>query len=305
LAAHLARLDGSRITLLRVLEAPSESASTRVTDPIGWEVLRQQAKSYLERIAAELAEQGAVVDWRVAEGSAAHEIRAIATHTAADLIVLATHGEGADGAWEIGSTARKILELATAALLVVPSQYRCASRAALPIRRVFVPLDGSLRSESALPTAQRITRADAAELCVAHVVEEPIRSEVLYTEGDLAVARELADRLTERADAYLDQVRLRIGAHGPEVTKFLVRATDHRAGLVSLAAAAEADLVVLTAHGAVCDTKRRFGSVASYFLAHSTVPVLVLQDLAEAEHSSALRSSRPPPRSADAVEPRR
>jgi nucleotide-binding universal stress UspA family protein len=292
------------MTLLRVLDARCEPAEARATDAIGWEIARQEAKSYVERIAADLAKGGAVVEGRVAEGSAPHEIRAIAAHGGADLIVLSTHGEGADSAWEFGGTARKILELAANALLVVPSQYRCARQAVVPLRRVFVPLDGSLRGESALPAAQRIARADGAELILAHVVPEPIRSELLYTESDLALACELANRLTGRADAYLEGVRQRIVANGLEARKSVVRATDQRAGLVSLAADAEADLVVLSAHGAVCDTKRRFGSVTSYFLAHATAPVLVLQDLSEREHSSTYPSSRPPPRSADAAEPR-
>jgi nucleotide-binding universal stress UspA family protein len=303
LAAHLARLDESRMTLLRVLDARSESGEARPTDAIDWEVLRQEAKSYVERIATELSAAGAVVEGRVAEGSAPREIRAISAHTAADLVVLSTHGDGADGAWQLGSTARKILELAATALLVVPSQCRCTRRAAVPPRRIFVPLDGSLRGETALPTAQRIARADGAELVVAHVVSEPIRSEVLHTESDLAVACELAARLAARADAYLEQVRLRIAANGPEVRKSLLRATDHRAGLVSLAENSDVDLVVLTAHGAVCDSKRAFGSVTAYFLAHSTVPVLVLQDLPRTEQASAKPSSRPPPRAADAGEP--
>jgi len=304
LAAHLARTDGARLTLLRVLSPPAEAPDARATDAIGWEVAREQAKAYVRRVAARI-EGVSVVESRVAEGSPAHEIKSQAVLSGADLIAISTHGEGGDEAWELGSTARKILELAGSALLVVPGHPRQAPHASLPLRRIFVPLDGSLRGESALPTALRLARAEGAEVIVAHVVSDPIRSGVLYTDADLALASDLTERLFARADAYLEQVRARIVESGPKGTKALTRATDYRAGLVSLATSMDVDLVVLTAHGSVCDTRRRFGSVTSYFLCHARAPVLVLQDLPDKERSSMPPSSpRPPPRSVDAGEPR-
>jgi nucleotide-binding universal stress UspA family protein len=299
LASHVARLDRARVTLLRVLDAPGEPADGRATDAIAWEVAREHARAYVRRIAAELDEQGIAAEGRVAEGIPAHEVKSQATLAAADLIVLSTHGEGGDSAWDLGSTARKVLEIATSAVLVVPAHPRPVSHPSVPLRRIFVPLDGSLRGECALPTALRLARLAGAEIIVAHVVSEPIQSGVLYSEGDLAVAADLAERLTARGEAYLEGVRVRIADGGPACRKALIRATDHRAGLASLAASMEADLVVLTAHGSVCDTRRRFGSVTSYFLAHSTSPILVLQDLPDAQRSTA-PSSRPPTRSVDA-----
>jgi hypothetical protein len=41
--------------------------------------------------------------------------------------------------------------------------------------------------------------------------------------------------------------------------------------------------VVLSAHGSVCNPTRPFGSVTHHLLAHSMVPMLVLQDLSEPE----------------------
>jgi len=304
LAAHLARLDGGRMTLFRVLEPPAEAPEARATDTIAWEVAREQAKTYVHRLAAKLSEQNVVVEGRVAEGSPAREITSLAAHAAADLIVLSTHGGGGDGTWALGSTAQKILDLASSPLLVVPGQPRRSAPASVPLRRIFVPLDGSLRGESAIPTALRLARADGAEVVVAHVVSEPIRSEVLYTESDLALACDLADRLASRADAYLEQVRSRIAASGAEARKALSRATDHRAGIVALAASTEADLVLLTAHGCVSDARRKFGSVTAYFIAHSTAAVLVLQDSPnQGRACPSPSSSRPPTRSVDAVEP--
>ncbi len=41
----------------------------------------------------------------------------------------------------------------------------------------------------------------------------------------------------------------------------------------------DTNLIVLSAHGSACDSARSFGSVTTYLFTHSTVPLLVLQDL--------------------------
>ena len=274
LAAHLARMDDARVTVLRVLEAPQHGADLRPTDPIAWEIAREQARSYVGRIAERFEAAGVPAEARLAEGSAAREIAAVGAATSADLTVLSTHGEGGEDCSCVGRTAQRILDLAEGALLVVPSHPRKPASPLLPLRRLFVPLDGSLRAEFALPTALRLARAEGAEIVLAHVALDPIRTEMLFAEDDLVLARELADRLEARAGAYLERVRTRLSMTGPSARKALVRAADHRAGLVSLATREQPDLVVLSAHGSVCDTRRRFGSVTSYFIAHSPAPVL-------------------------------
>jgi nucleotide-binding universal stress UspA family protein len=171
------------------------------------------------------------------------------------------------------------------------------------LKRIFVPLDGSIRSESVLPTAIRLARSEGAEIVIAHVTNDPIRTAVLFLEEDLALARELADRLTARADAYVEQVRVRLNDESPIGARARValgRSADHRSGLMALAASERADLVLLSAHGSACNARRPFGSVTSYFIAHSNVPVLIVQDLRTKPRSTPPPSPRPPPRSLDA-----
>jgi nucleotide-binding universal stress UspA family protein len=304
-AAHLARTDNARITLLHVLEAPPETDDIRATDAIAWDIAREGARAYLARVAGKIADLGVSPEMRVAEGTAASQIASLAAALDADLIVLSSHGEGGEGAWPLGSTAQKVLTLAQGSLLIVPS-HRPDAAPRIQLKRIFVPLDGSIRAESVLPTAVRLARAEEAEVIVAHLTSDPIRTEVLFTEEDLALARELADRLTSRADAYVGQVRARLsngGLHGVRVRAVTGRSTDHRTGLIALALSQRADLVVLSAHGSVCNARHRFGSVTSYFIAHSTVPVLVVQDLPGTSRSTPIPPTRPPPRSLDAGTP--
>jgi nucleotide-binding universal stress UspA family protein len=301
LATHLAQQNGARMTLLHVLNARADGAETCATDALAWEIVRQEGRAYLDRVAERVAALGVEAETRMAEGWAPQGIAVLADELDADLLVLSTHGAGGGDAWPLGRTAQRIVGLTHRALLVVPTRTG-DPLPQVPPARVLVPLDGSLRAECVLPTAVRLARPSQAEVVVAHVVAEPLRTEVLSTPDDLALARQLTDRLVLRADAYLERVRTRLEAAGTHASATTVRCTDHLAGLVALAAGARADLIVVAAHGSTCNPHRRFGSVTSYAIANATVPVLVVQDLASDEsREGAERPRRLPPRSLDPV----
>jgi nucleotide-binding universal stress UspA family protein len=301
-AVSLARVFDSTVTLLHVMQPVWEHSGARITDPLGWEVSRREASAYLERLAGELGEAWKLrVDCRVEQGRPAERITAIARQIGADLTVIASHGEGGLAAWSLGSTAQQVLAVSRGSVLVV----RAASPAPSVVtpHHILVPLDGSLRTESVLPTAARIADAHGADLLLVHVVVEPLQTAMLHA-GDLEIARDLATRLESRAKRYLEHVRGRL-PRDTKVRTLVTRHVDERQSLLEISSQEQVDLVVLSAHGSVCNPARPFGSVTHHLLAHSTVPLLVLQDLSEpglerigeeADEQSAppLRASYPP-----------
>jgi nucleotide-binding universal stress UspA family protein len=301
LAVHLASVDDAHMTLLQVLDGPRRSAEMHATDALEWEIARQEARSYLHRVAGRSRELGARVSSQIAEGEAARGVTAMAAAIAADLVVLSRYGEGGIEDWRVGGTAQKILALIRGAVLVVPPDAQHPAPR-VPPRRILVPLDGSLRGESVLPTALRVARASDAELVIAHAVPEPIRSELLQAPDDLALAQALADRQADRAATYLEGIGAQLRTAGVRAATAVCRATDHREGLVALIAGESADLVVVSAHGSVCNPARRFGSVTSHLIAHAPVPVLVIQDLPDQMGGATFAEPpRLPPRSTDAA----
>jgi nucleotide-binding universal stress UspA family protein len=147
----------------------------------------------------------------------------------------------------------------------------------------LVPLDGSPRTESVLPTAARIAKAHDAEILLAHLVVEPSGAAMLRAEADIELARELTKRLESSATRYLDNLCEQLGREGLPVRALVVRRADERQSLLDVAQKEHVDLVVVSAHGSNCNPARSFGSVAAHLLAHSPVSLLVLQDLPEAE----------------------
>jgi nucleotide-binding universal stress UspA family protein len=280
----MSRTFGSRITLLHVMQPPRDRSGTHATDALEWEIARQRARAYLERFEKEAAETlGERVETRLEQGHPAERIRAVAHELGADLVVLGTYGESGITAWNLGSTTQQVLALAQGSVFIARSD--AAPSGTFSPQHILVPLDGSLRTESTLPVAVRIAKSSDAEILLAHVVPEIISAGALRVaeDEDVEMARELARRLASHANAYLGQLQNHLASEVRSVRTTVIRSADPCQSLLELSDSEHVDLVVLSAHGSTCNRERSFGGVAMHLLTHSTVPLLVLQDLLDSD----------------------
>lgn len=301
-AVFLGKTFDCRLTLLHVMQPPVDRSGALTTDALAWEISRQEAAGYLARHERAVAATGLLVDVRLEQGHPAERIVAIAREVGADLTVLGSHGEGRVTAWNLGSTTQQVLAVSRSSVFVARSKMGPAGEAVSP-KRILVPLDGSLRTESVLPSVARIAKAHGAEVILVHVVPEPVPSAILREPADLALAQELAGRMEGRAKAYLEELREKLARDVPCVRASVVRHGDERQSLLELAQREAIDLVVLSSHGSTCNPARTFGSVTEHLVRHLMVPVLVLRNLPESEIGYApeeselappIRSSHPP-----------
>jgi nucleotide-binding universal stress UspA family protein len=278
-AIALATTFESAVTLVHVMQPQQDPARPQTCDALGWEISRQEALCYLERLEREVSSAlGRPVDVRLEQGRAAERIVDLARETGAALIVLGRGGEGASPGCSLGSTAQRVLALARSSVFITPTPH---SSATIATRRVLVPLDGSLRAESVLPAATRISRAEGAELLLLHVVEDPVQTELLTTTEDINLARVLAGRLESSAARYLNRLQRQLESADEKaaVHTLVVRHANECQCLLSIAEREKGTLLVLSAHGAACDSAEPVGSVAAYLLSHASTPLLVLQDV--------------------------
>ncbi len=282
-AVTIAKSLGGVITLLHVMDPPREGHGLQTTtDVLDWEVSRQQASAYLERLRDEGTRAlGRTVQTRLEQGHPATRIAAVSRELDADLTVLGSQGERGVTAWHLGSTVQQVLAVARGSLLIVrPSSATVDD--GLP-KNILVPLDGSLRAECVLPTAVRIASRHDAELLLVLVVPEPVATAVLRAPEDLDVARDLAARLERSGKAYLEGLRQRLVHEGTSARTIVLRSADERQSLLELSVKERSDLVVLSAHGSTCNPALTCGSITAHLLAHSIVPLLVIQDLRDSE----------------------
>lgn len=297
-AVSLAKTFGSAITLVHVMQSQHEHSGPRTHDALSWEIARQQAQGYLERLGKEAADAlGRPVDLRLEQGHPAVRIVDLAHEIGADLTVLGSHGEGGITSWTLGTTAQQLLVVARTSVFIAHSVPASPSTASP--KHILVPLDGSLRSESVLPAAAHIASINGADISLVHVVQEPLETALLDAPQDMELAKNLATRLESAARRYLAHIQERLAHEGTSVNTVVIRHANERQGLLEISRKERADLIVLSAHGVACDPARSFGGVTTYLLTHSLVPLLVLQDLPELElHRvrDADVSPAPPPR---------
>jgi nucleotide-binding universal stress UspA family protein len=148
------------------------------------------------------------------------------------------------------------------------------------LKRILVPLDGSLLAESALAVAARIAHASDSTIVLLRVIGVPTTYTPYLYGSDMVqspqLAQDLIDMEQENAEKYLAEVaRLDVLA-GIQVETTIIPGS---AGMSILDTAKEekVDLIVMSSHGETGFKRLALGSVAQYVSRHSPVPVLVLQ----------------------------
>jgi nucleotide-binding universal stress UspA family protein len=293
-ALALARTFGSNVSLLHVMPPPRAHAGAHTGDAIGWEISRQETLTHLEHLEAAMSRSLArAVEIRLEQGRPAERIVDVAREMSADLLIVASGGDREPAGRALGSTAQQVLGAGRTSVFVARVGATAEDQPC-----VLVPLDGSIRAESVLPAAARIASAKGARMVLVHVVEEPLSTAVLTAADDMKLAQTLAGRLAVNAKRYLErlQAQLEREDHRLLVRTAVTRHSNKCQSILAVAESERATILILSAHGAGCDSARPAGSVASYLLAHSNTPLLALQDLPESGiHARAPRAAAQAP----------
>ena len=271
-----------RVTLLRVLERPSATSLNRAIDPLDWGFIKAEAKAYLEEATARLRQVGVQTDNELLEGQAAQRIIDCAHEHHVSLIILSSHGRSGLSGWNVSSAVQKIILHAPMPVLIVRAFHpQTRELTGVNYRRILVPLDGSLRAESALPLASTLAQAHQAQLLLAHVSCRPaMPRHTLPTQEDVALANRLMERNRAEAASYVERLQTRLPM---EAHIRLLEGDSAAAELDELVEREEVDLVVLTAHGYTGRSKWPYGSVALSILAYGSTSLLLVQDLCPEE----------------------
>jgi nucleotide-binding universal stress UspA family protein len=251
--------------------------------PWSAEELSGQEK-YLESMARELASSVSVpVTHTVLRGDPVEMICARARDTAADLLVMTSHGRtGLSRAW-LGSIADGVLRHASVPVLVLRPVEGTTTRAAIDplFKHILVPLDGSALAAEICLSACALAKCGGARITLLRVVQpvplltvgvdmempfnypstmpDDAATEQIVSEAKRLLA-ELAGRLNE-------QEKLTVDAH-------VVIAGHVAQSIVEFAGAHGADLIAMSTHGRGV-SRLLLGSVADKVLRGSGLPVML------------------------------
>lgn len=234
--------------------------------------MRKSSEQYLARQEEALAALGYTVSTHLLNGDPANEILEIANKTGADLIAMTTHGRSGLARFAFGSVAERVLHGAEVPLLLVRNITEDAHDG---IKRILVPLDGSTRSEQALPVAESIATEAGAQIMLLEVVQhlDPQNQEIIF--GTQEKAEKAYDEWIDHAEAYLQDVEHRLRGKKVDVS-YKIGSDDPVATICETAKSKGCDLVVLGSHGRTGIARWFYGSVASKVMREVECPVLLV-----------------------------
>jgi nucleotide-binding universal stress UspA family protein len=278
-AGRVARLFGSHLSLLRVLDGIAANGRTG-SESIDWRLQRAEAERYLSTIQVDPRLRNIESDVAVTEGKPADRIADHIRRNDIDLVIMSSWGAGGENEFPHGGTVFKVLVSTGTSYLVV--NHVEGQGGSESYRRILVPLDGSHKAEAAAHVAVAMDAAHDADILFCHVVSEPAmprRRPLTETE------RSLKERLIECnrrvAGGYLEELRDQFGGQHRIRTRLEV-ARDPVACITELCQQEKPDLMILTgAHGIDSNGWSR-ESILQTLLASAHLPILVIRGNQEA-----------------------
>ena len=277
-ALALAEKLSAAVTLLDVIEPLSRMAGMEAV-PIASDdsELNVLAGGHLKRLAERANKSDLRLTICLRNGIPFHEITAAARDSAADLIVIATHGFTGTERVRLGSTAEEVVSHASCPVLTVhtpTTSGRIGKTPPLKLRKILIPIDFSNIPKDALPWATFLAAQFGAEIILLHVTKKfPI---------DYLLGRKLMNETIvpsmKQAEAALERMAASLSKSTGVNASAVVRDGAPVEEICHVAKTLGADLIVLTAHGYAGLKHVWLGSTAERIARHAPCPVLFVRE---------------------------
>lgn len=289
----IAPMTHARITLLHVLERNQSQIGSIPIDPLGWHMQKQESQSYLDRAAARLQELELEVDRVILEGNPAETIIEFARANGVDLIAVSSHGRTGLSEWNVSSVVQKILLRSYKSILLARAY--AAPQAEIQYTRLFLAIDGSHRAEFILPFAMTLAQFHKSSVILGMVIQKPqVIQRLPLSEQETELINQFTEKNSRDAAHYLEQLATQLALKHVNAETNVIAAGNTIGSLYDMVDDSHADLVMLTAHGQSGERRWPYGSIAASLIAYGNTPLMILQDLQDAEtpHGVAERAVR-------------
>jgi universal stress protein E len=274
-AARLAGLNGASLHVLHVVDTAAVASLAESRNMSFDRQAEAAAEGAKEALASWLAQAGAPAGCltHIVVGVPLHEILEHVKTLQPDLVVAGITGAGESKAGA-GSLAHRLARKVPTKVLLVRSNHPNA------FQRIVACIDFSETSRQVAVQAHRVAIQDGAKVDCLHVWQEPCLSTPYpYLASVATVATVAAEFVQERQKHFRATLKQFMTEHAPELesNEVLVNEANYANGIVSFAAKADADLIVIGAKG---QTNLRYvlmGSTAERLLRNLPCSLLVVK----------------------------
>jgi nucleotide-binding universal stress UspA family protein len=282
----IAPVTNARVTLLHVLQQPQNGRGNPAVDPVEWHLQKQNSEKYLEQIVNQMNSSGILgVESIILEGNPANSVIDFARNNNVDLIALSTHGNSGLSGWNVSSVVQKILLRSYKSILLVRA-YLASSTGKTKIRykRLFVGMDCSPRSEFVLPFAISLAQFHKSQIILECAVEKPqVINRFPLSDEDTELTNKFVDRNFQAASHYFKQLATQFSTKELKLKTHVSVGDNAVTMLHDMAEEANADLMMLAAHGYSGERRWPYGSVTTSFIAYGNTSLMIMQDLPATE----------------------
>ncbi|QIL89218.1 hypothetical protein GNX18_05140 [Microbulbifer sp. SH-1] len=284
-AISLARQCGADIHLLHVQKPPSH-VDEHCADPVDWRLRRAEIRSYLNGVSEKITAQGVDVTLAIVEGRPAEQIVEYCEKNSIDLVVITAYGKGGISRFDFGSTAQKVFSGAGRSFLVVRPGEASLAEEKTAYKRILVSMDGSPRSEWVACHVASLMRGQEVEIILLQVIAVPeMPRRMPITREEHATREKFVECNRRAAEAYLEEIANQL-KNGIKVRPRLLIAQNVAERIYATAAEEGVDLIAMSAHDWHTGAQQVTGTLCHTVICQSNLPVLVFQDLPDAQLQS-------------------
>jgi nucleotide-binding universal stress UspA family protein len=193
-----------------------------------------------------------------------------------NFVVMATRAAGAVGRTVQGSIADQLVRESPCPVILVPPHARHLAGKHIQLRRVLVPLDGSLPALSVLTSLLSLPNAAKLEVVLIQVVRPEHAGGHTLPPRITPSDDEQIHVTAEIARKGLDAVAEHLRARGVTAEVRVLESRDAGATLIDATRQELIDFIAMTTRGAGGIQRLVLGSVAEYVVRHSEMPVLLV-----------------------------
>jgi nucleotide-binding universal stress UspA family protein len=274
-ATGLARANGAEIIAFFVFPAQAGIERGRAWTAAGRpdEAVRATVVKDLEPFLAPARQAGVPVRVVLASGEAAHEIVAAAETSAADLIVMGTHGRSGFERWALGSTAESVLRNATCSVLTVAGDRGEPDTSSPGGGPVVCALELHDSSTATLQTALSVAAMTGRMVKLVHVLPDLSHYKAAALCAGIAwegLRQDLEKDARQRLAAAA-------ASDGGRVADTIVASGKPYREILRIAGECDAALIVMGIHGRAPLHRSFFGSSAEHVVREAACPVLAVR----------------------------
>lgn len=262
----------SAIETWRYAMAGAEFSWSDILTPV-----REETENYMTRQRQRMQEAGYRVSTYVVDGDAAQVILDLAQKNAADLIAMTTHGRSGFVRWTLGSVTERVIHDAQIPVFLVRESTELRQH---KLQKILLPLDGSVVAEQALPEAQALAQANAAQILLLQVIQKLDEGSQRLLFKDEAAAKTIFTAWRNEAESYLAGIAGQLASAGVACDYRVVVDNPDRA-ICALTKSNGADLIIMGTHGRTGMRRWVYGSIANKVLRGASCPLLLVHTLAE------------------------